>query len=152
MVGSPTTNYWDDDGKITLNPPARLLDQGGQWIPLTMGPVANTLAFLRRACEADGEVATIYTNARTRRPFHAPGDALQLLMCRVAVRDHNAIKKSKASTQCMELSMQYRIFHVGGYSFPKLQLKDYEKNFQRKKTGGTFGRRLLRILKVCLKD
>lgn len=59
MVGSPTTNYWDDDDKITLNPPARLLDQSGQWIPLTMGPVANTLAFLRPACEADGEVATM---------------------------------------------------------------------------------------------
>ena len=59
MGGSPTTNYWDDDGKITLNPPARLLDQSGQWIPSTMGPVANTLAFLRAACEADGEVATI---------------------------------------------------------------------------------------------
>lgn len=46
-------NYWVDDDKLTLNPPARLLDESGQWIPSTMGPVANTIEFLRPACEAD---------------------------------------------------------------------------------------------------
>lgn len=55
MVGSPPGNYWVDDGKVTENPPSRLLDQRGRWIPSPGGPVANALAFLRPACEANKE-------------------------------------------------------------------------------------------------
>ena len=53
MVGSPMRNSWVDDGKLALNPPARLLDQSSQWIPSTVGPLANTIKFPRPACEAD---------------------------------------------------------------------------------------------------
>lgn len=76
MVGSATTSYWVDDGKVTLNlpvtlnPPARLLDESGQWIPSTMGPVANRLAYLGPACEAGREEATIPLQISTpRRPL-----------------------------------------------------------------------------------
>lgn len=55
MVGSPPRNYWVDDGEVTENPPSHLLDQRGRWILSPGGPVANTMAYLRPACEANRE-------------------------------------------------------------------------------------------------
>lgn len=46
-------DLWVNGGNFAMNPPAQLLDESSQWIPSTVGPVANTIESLRPACEGN---------------------------------------------------------------------------------------------------